>query len=69
MAVVVMLAWPRNSCTSRMEPLDSSRCVAHECRLCLDRHRRHYVFGPTTFTDESSPTNFFGNSAFHGIGP
>src|ERR1700741_4417132 len=32
---------PSSSCTVRMSCPASSRCVANECRLCRERHKRH----------------------------
>src|SRR5665213_3613461 len=62
-----MLACPRNSCTSRMLVLDSSRCVAHECRLYLRRYSRHYVARSTTSAQKQSPSSFLGNLAVRGV--
>ena len=39
--MLLMLAWPSHKDTFRMSPVASNVCIAHECRLCLERHRRH----------------------------
>jgi len=46
-AVVSSLACPSRTWITRTSVLHSNRCVAKECRLCLDRYRRHYLPRPT----------------------
>src|SRR5215469_11433650 len=43
MAVESNLAWPSSTWITRMSTLRSSKWVAKECLLCLQRHRRHWT--------------------------
>src|SRR6266704_5084916 len=43
MCVVSMLSWPSHKAITAMSIPACSRCIAQVCRLCLSRHRRHYL--------------------------
>ena len=58
MAVESNLAWPSSTWITRMSTLRSSKWVAKEWRLCLQRHRRHYISFRTMSGDEAGLAKF-----------